>query len=749
MIRKRLALGLSLVLLATADVSAVVFISEILVNPAGSSDELYEFIELQGTPGRKLDGYALAVLNGYTRKHYPLGSIPPIPVNKQEIDEFFSLDGLQLGPNGLLVLGSSVAFDYPFLLADTHFAGPWLDNPAFWTGGLDVPGKLENDGSNTIVLIRRRPGRTQADPTNPDGLRWGKDILHDIELLSPTEGMVCIGGGTAGEVCRSDGDCLAPGVCGPGSVDQLGDGNVDKADPDNMGGNTLDLKGSSTPEDLSDDLEIVDEVSYEHEQGWEYDFDGRHVDAGSTEPGLPYRHVHALDDPQGINPDALTRVDCRTKGEGWSPAAGGTGELPGGNNWQDTATEQWIRGESVLRVGALGPYFVYDVAANTNPDAIQPYNTQVPLWLNDGVSPDFDFSMGAADYVIKAGQVNLLAVPFMPGDADRDGDVDPGDIAKIAAVFGDDDWVFSNSYADSPETDEGDPALQTRPWDVDATGDNGIEASDLQWTLNFLGDPTGRITGVAYDDTGPAVAGVVLNSAAGVSCTVTASATVPCGRPLSDLRHGEMIEITIRGQVISGVNVTPGQENGIMQFVHDLDVGAPGVVQVVAVQAELPYATTRGDLQIIAPNPLGSDRVSLVNGYTTGFSEGLGTAASLYRVTLRVIGTGDTHVVVSAADEAKFAASTPGGLKIGHTAGQGNPSNVVYSAFVDLDVGAAAPGDLDADGNVDAADYVLFEACVTAPNAGSVDCTCAPADLDGDRDVDLADFAVFQAAYSG
>jgi len=57
----------------------------------------------------------------------------------------------------------------------------------------------------------------------------------------------------------------------PGQIDQFGDGNLDKGEPNGMGGFTLDLKGSSTPEDPGDDLEIVDELSYEHDRGWEYD----------------------------------------------------------------------------------------------------------------------------------------------------------------------------------------------------------------------------------------------------------------------------------------------------------------------------------------------------------------------------------------------------------------------------------------------------------------------------------------------
>ena len=116
-------------------------------------------------------------------------------------------------------------------------------------------------------------------------MRWAKTILHDAQLkvLDDTN-------------------------------DQWGNGDLDEGEPNGLGGNTLDMCGTSTPADANDDLEIVDEVSFEDGQGWEYDTDDRHVDANSTFAGLPHRHVHALDDPADFNPDALSRVDYRTKG---------------------------------------------------------------------------------------------------------------------------------------------------------------------------------------------------------------------------------------------------------------------------------------------------------------------------------------------------------------------------------------------------------------------------------------------------
>ena len=59
-------------------------------------------------------------------------------------------------------------------------------------------------------------------------------------------------------------------------------------------------------------------------------------------------------------------------------------------------------------------------------------------------------------------------------------------------------------------------------------------------------------------------------------------------------------------------------------------------------------------------------------------------------------------------------------------------------------------GDLDLDGDVDAADYAAMAACLSGPDApaGFVP-GCTSLDLDLDLDVDLRDFAAFQIAFTG
>lgn len=711
--------------MSAAQVHATVFINEVFVNPPGGSEGAKEFIELMGTPGMKLDGYAIALANGAQRKLHPQSPFPPncsdaptITVCRQEIDEFFSLDGLSLGANGILVLIRGVPSNYPVLLSDSAVRVDWdsATNPV-WNGFLDTPGGLQNDGSNTILLLRNRPGATQAThPTPPaEDLRWGKSTATGIdeELIFP------------------DPPIPDPNNPPDGILIQYGNGNLDNGGDNGQGGNTVDLRGKSTPENVLDDLEIVDEVSYEQDSGWEYDTDDRKVNVGRNGGGWLEGRVHALGDPYGFNPDCLTRVDYRTKGPGWTPPpfGSGVGQLASGNNWQDTATEQWIRGEALQCISGCpgagtSPQFFFDntvvpAPVPGDPDALynpanpsasynQLYKTNVPLWLNDGVGADYNFT-APNTYQIMAGRINPLAVPYIPGDADRDGDCDADDIAKIAAVFGDDNWVFSNSFP-TPEGNlnipgnEGDPALQIRPWDVDATGDRGIECSDLQWTLNFQGNTDGRIVGVRYDSTTPSATGVTLNPFAGVNCAVSVNVVVPSGNPLNALTSCDTVQLTVRGAVTAGALA----DNGIMQYVHDLHMSTAGVLRVVSVQALGAFSTTRASLS----TPLGvngNQGIDTINGYTTSFTQGLAGAADLYRVTLAPVGTGTTNITLAAAGMPKFAGSTPSGLKIGHTAGNGNPASATYPAPLAVTVvGGGIQGDVNNDSVINFADVQPF-----------------------------------------
>ena len=59
----------------------------------------------------------------------------------------------------------------------------------------------------------------------------------------------------------------------------------------------------------------------------------------------------------------------------------------------------------------------------------------------------------------------------------------------------------------------------------------------------------------------------------------------------------------------------------------------------------------------------------------------------------------------------------------------------------------AGPVDLDCDGDVDLADFVVFVGCLAGPDTAPLP-DCSEADLDGDQDVDLADYQVFAIEYA-
>ena len=149
--------------------SAQVVLNEAFENPPGGNDEFWEYIEFYGPAGMSLDGYAVALVKGGNDPN--ADGVPELP---SEIDEAFSLDGLALGVNGLLVLlndtgGGSFAFDY----VDAGTTVAYFSQQHIAT--TDTPGKLGNDDSSTYVLLRKRP----VDNSGGFTTAWRKDIDPD------------------------------------------------------------------------------------------------------------------------------------------------------------------------------------------------------------------------------------------------------------------------------------------------------------------------------------------------------------------------------------------------------------------------------------------------------------------------------------------------------------------------------------------------------------------------------------------
>jgi len=114
---------------------------------------------------------------------------------------------------------------------------------------------------------------------------------------------------------------------------------------------------------------------------------------------------------------------------------------------------------------------------------------------------------------------------------------------------------------------------------------------------------------------------------------------------------------------------------------------------------------------------------------------------------------GDTGVPANQADlatanrwnllgEFRFDAGTAGSVTLSANV---SPTKLVSADAVRFEyVGPLpGPGDYDADGDVDLADFAAWDACTTGPGAGPPASMCAIMDIDSDADVDLADFAEF------
>ena len=231
---------------AAAACHAQVVINEVFENPpggGGSADAFAEYIELYGQPGMDLTGYAIASFKGGEDANGD-GS-PEVPA---EIDEAFSLDGLSLGSNGFLVIynGTPAQSFIPLVLPgegensasffDTHIPSPF-----------DVNGNLNNDGSSTYLLIRKRPNHSivNGQSVYAPGYAMWKDVDPDVDY----------------------------------------DGRIDF-------GTETPTPFTTDPVRAVDPLQIIDEIAWSNAGGKEY----------------VRTSQHEISDTSGFNPDAISRI---------------------------------------------------------------------------------------------------------------------------------------------------------------------------------------------------------------------------------------------------------------------------------------------------------------------------------------------------------------------------------------------------------------------------------------------------------
>lgn len=215
------------------------------------------------------------------------------------------------------------------------------------------------------------------------------------------------------------------------------------------------------------------------------------------------------------------------------------------------------------------------------------------------------------------------------------------------------------------------------------------------------------------------------------------SVNIPSGRTLTTLLVCDIVEVTVSGEVTAGPNTTIGQENGIMQYVHDVAVSSAGIVKVLSVEPLASFSTTRTSLEALQGTD-GDLGIKLVNGFATSFTEGLTGPAELYLLTLQTIGEGSADINISPASAARFAASTPYGLKVGHTDSNGDPNLVVYPDTMSI-TSVPPIADIDSNGDVDLEDFAILGNQWSQP-PGEPSADIAPEG--GDNMVDFLDLDV-------
>jgi hypothetical protein len=386
-------------LAGAATCSAQVVFNEIFPNPQGSSsfDNKWEYLELYGTPGMKLDGYAIACVFGGAD---PDGDGIPGPLpggwdpgdEVAEIDEAWSLDGLALGSNGFLVLYNNASNNSGILpllpQATTRATFAQAHIPS-----TDTSGRIKNDGSQTYVLVRKRPNHAldaNGQSIYGAGYAWRKEPNPDVNYNS-----------------RIDFGGVAP----------LG-GEVPVDGEDQNGDQTILVP---LPEIL-EPYQMVDDVSCSNAAGKEY--------TRSRE--------QEISDTPGFNPDAF----CRIYFFGVNPERGHRLNAQNIMEFTSMADEEFIYGEQPVTTNTLN----FDPSLTkgpTNPNG-QRYNAMGQpdangdYLLDDINVTGFKLTPGTLNDVNSTGQggINIVQFRFVSKDYNFDGVFSYADYVLIQSRLG-------------------------------------------------------------------------------------------------------------------------------------------------------------------------------------------------------------------------------------------------------------------------------------------------------------------------
>jgi len=306
--------------------NAQVILNEVFENPPNGGDGTWEYIEIHGQPGYNLTGYAVALVKGGEDEDgddVPDGSMMQ---KGPEIDEAFTLDGWSIGPDGLFILYNREGFGFtglePFLDAnpDFDFFSPESpSNPRFFNAAsfqaasipsVDVGGSLENDGSSTYMIIRRRPGHALtgagASSYGPE-YAWKKDVSPDVDFNSRLD--------------FGDEHTL-------GNPVYYGEG----------------LDGVQNTALMLEPVQVVDEVSWSNAGGKEYNLRGRKLLSNK------------ISETPGFNPDCISRLYYY----GANPLIGSTINPNDGDlDQRSLADESWVYGETMNIQPGLPDYTLF------------------------------------------------------------------------------------------------------------------------------------------------------------------------------------------------------------------------------------------------------------------------------------------------------------------------------------------------------------------------------------------------------
>ena len=417
-------------------------INEVFENPTNGGDATWEYIEIYGPPSYDLTGYAVVLVKG--GKDSDDDNVPDGAFMQKapEIDEAFSLDGWSTNEHGLFVLYNREEFGFtglePFLdpNGDFDFFLPESpSNPRFFGAAsfqastipsVDEASKLENDGSSTYLIVRRRPEHSltaQGSSNYGQGYGWKKDVSPDVDFNS-----------------RLDfGDEHTLGV-----PIYYGEG----------------LDGSQDSALAMEPVQIIDEIAWSNGGGREYNIRGRQLLSNQ------------ISETPNFNPDAVSRVryDSSNPLVGWT-----VNPNDGDLDRTSLADESWIYGETINTQPGTADYTLYKPLLELGEDGLPgtaddelnylaPVDPNGPTYSYTGlgdpsplVAPFFEFS-GAQDpngtllfepYDISGFRItpngfndaepgtSLDGTPigvqdrFVPGDFDFDGDVDCDDRSMI------------------------------------------------------------------------------------------------------------------------------------------------------------------------------------------------------------------------------------------------------------------------------------------------------------------------------